>query len=273
MIKSIIPLIEAKYNSYTDIEKTIADFFLKNTKKLDFSSKNISSKLFVSEASLSRFAKKCGFAGYREFIYEYKESIKEREVSGVPKTVFDTYQDILNKTYSLMDESQIARVVNLIKCVSRIVVCGKGSSGLAASEMESRFMRIGMDIDSLIDEDRMRMQSVFLNEKSLVFGFTLSGTTPSVLYLLREAYARGAKTILLTANDDAHFKTYCDEVILVSATRNLHYGNILSPQLPILIILDIIYNELVNSDRIIAVAMHGDTLRALQGKEAVNETE
>ena len=66
--KNIIPHIESIYNSFTPLEKTIADFFINNTEKIDLSSKSVSSRLYVSEASLSRFAKKCGYKGYREFV-------------------------------------------------------------------------------------------------------------------------------------------------------------------------------------------------------------
>ena len=59
--KSIIPLIESVYANLTPLEKTIADFFIHNREEMDFSSRNISQLLYVSEASLSRFSKKCGF--------------------------------------------------------------------------------------------------------------------------------------------------------------------------------------------------------------------
>lgn len=67
--KNIVPHIEAIYENFTPLEKTIADFFIHNEEKLDLSSKNVSKRLFVSEASLSRFAKKCGYNGYREFYF------------------------------------------------------------------------------------------------------------------------------------------------------------------------------------------------------------
>ena len=63
--RSIIPVIEYNYENFTSLERTIADFFIQNKKKQDFSAKAVSERLFVSEASLSRFAKKCGFRGYR----------------------------------------------------------------------------------------------------------------------------------------------------------------------------------------------------------------
>ena len=49
---------------------------------MDFSAKSVAGKLFVSEASLSRFRqKKCGFRGYREFIYQYEENFVVRQDS------------------------------------------------------------------------------------------------------------------------------------------------------------------------------------------------
>lgn len=61
--RSIIPVIEYNYENFTALERTIADFFIQNKKKRDFSAKAVSERLYVSEASLSRFAKKCGFRG------------------------------------------------------------------------------------------------------------------------------------------------------------------------------------------------------------------
>ena len=56
-VKSVVPIIESNYNNFTMVEKNIADFFIHNHEKMDFSAKTVAAKLFVSEASLSRFAK------------------------------------------------------------------------------------------------------------------------------------------------------------------------------------------------------------------------
>ena len=50
-VKSVIPIIESNYENFTALERTIADFFMKNQKKVDFSAKEIAKRLFVSEAS------------------------------------------------------------------------------------------------------------------------------------------------------------------------------------------------------------------------------
>ena len=190
-----------------------------------------------------------------------------KDVADSTKTVLDTYQELITKTYSLMNEAQITRVINLLGITPRVIVCGAGSSGLAATEMESRFMRIGIDIDSLTDADRIRMQAVFCNEESLIIGISVSGENESVLYLLKEAHQRGAKTVLITSRDSLFFREFCDEVILISSRKMLNSGNVISPQFPILIMIDIIYNEYIYLNRREKLAMHSDTLRALKSKE------
>lgn len=264
--KSVVPIIESNYDNFTTVEKNIADFFIQNREKLDFSAKSVAERLFVSEASLSRFAKKCGYRGYREFVYQYEETFVEKKESmtGNTRTILSAYQEILNKTYNLVEESQIARISKYLNKAERVLVCGKGSSGYAAREMELRFMRIGVDIDSIKDNDQMKMQAVFQDKRSLVIGISISGETEEVLYLLRQAHERGAKTILLTAKNKDSFMEFCDEIVLMPSLRHLNHGNVISPQFPILIMVDIIYSYYVGQDKYQKETLHDHTLKALK---------
>ena len=105
-VKSVVPIIESNYDKFTTVERNIADFFIQNRKKVDFSAKSIAERLFVSEASLSRFAKKCGYRGYREFVYQYEETFVEKQesITGNTRMILNAYQELLNKTYSLVDD-------------------------------------------------------------------------------------------------------------------------------------------------------------------------
>lgn len=73
-------------------------FFISNEKEMDFSSGRMAKMLHVSEASLSRFAKKMGYSGYREFIYNYQPSIAERpNVEEQTIHVLYSYEELLQK--------------------------------------------------------------------------------------------------------------------------------------------------------------------------------
>ena len=264
-LKSVIPIIEANYKNFTSVEKNIANFFRNNEEIMDFSAKSISNRLFVSEAALSRFAKKCGYRGYREFIYQYEQNLTERnlKIVGNAGSVLNIYQELLNKTYSLIDQKQIMRICEYMADASRVFVCGKGGSGLAAMEAESRFMRIGVDIDSITDSDIMRFQTVFQNSKSMVIGISVSGMTESILYSLQQAHEKKSKTVLITAHKNGRISSYCDEIVLIPSLKYLNYGNVISPQFPILIFLDIIYSYYVSMDKRRMQVLHTSTLRAL----------
>ena len=264
-LKSVIPIIEANYKNFTSVEKNIANFFRNNEEIMDFSAKSISNRLFVSEAALSRFAKKCGYRGYREFIYQYEQNLTERnlKIVGNAGSVLNIYQELLNKTYSLIDQKQIMRICEYMADASRVFVCEKGSAGLAAMEAESRFMRIGVDIDSITDSDIMRFQTVFQNSKSMVIGISVSGMTESILYSLQQAHEKKSKTVLITAHKNGRISSYCDEIVLIPSLKYLNYGNVISPQFPILIFLDIIYSYYVSMDKRRMQVLHTSTLRAL----------
>jgi len=265
-VKSVVPIIESNYDKFTAVEKVVADFFIHNQKKMDFSIKNISELLFTSKSTLVRFAQKCGYHGYEETFIERSEKI-----TGNTRMVLNAYQELLNKAYSLVDEVQIAKITGYLNKAERVLVCGRGSSGLSAKEMEIRFMRIGVNVDSLSDSDMMRMSSVFQNKNSLVLGFSISGEREEVLYLLKESYNKGAKTVLFTSKSRAEFDEYCSEVVLLPSLKHLNHGNLISPQFPILVMLDIIYAYYVEQNKYIREGMHDSTLRALEEREKRNK--
>lgn len=263
--KSVIPFIESKYDGFTTVEKSIADFFINNRKEQDFSAQRIAGLLYTSKASLSRFAKKIGFSGYREFIYEYQASIVEEPMlaEGYVKEILTSYQELLNKSYNLINDEQMQRVASEISKKKRVFVYGMGSSGLAAKEFESRFMRMGVDVESVTDSHMLTMNSVRLNENCLVIGISISGTTKEVITALGEAKGKGATTILVTSKNSTSFQSAFDELILVSVRENLDYGNVISPQFPVLVVMDAIYANYLQEDRKNREALYDYTLSAI----------
>lgn len=265
--KNIVPHIESIYGSFTGVEKTIADYFIQNEDIKDLSAKAVASKLFVSEASLSRFAQKCGYKGYREFLFYYHQKSDAAPVlqsaSNHVKTVLNTYQELLNKSYSLMDERQIDRIVKLLSERKRIYVYGKGSSGLVAQEMKFRFMRIGVNIEAITDEHVMKMNSVLLSEDCAVIGISVSNRTEAVMESLKAAKRCRAAVVLLTSHMENRFSEFCDEVMLFAVKENLEQGKVISPQFPILIMTDMLYSRMLSSDSFRRETLHEYTLEAL----------
>ena len=228
----IIPRIEANYENLTPLEKNIADFFIRRPSQSYLSAKTVAKQLYISEASLSRFAQKCGYTGYREFLIYYKNgdvAAQKLPGSGHMNNVLHTYQELLNKSYSLIDEQQIERIARTLTEKKHIYVYGRGSSGLVAMEMRIRFMRIGLNIESITDSHIMQMNSVLLNPDCAVIGISVSGKTEEEMRSLSAAKRSGAFTILMTAHVKPEFRKYCDEILLFSVKEYLENSKVISP--------------------------------------------
>lgn len=261
-------LMKNTYKDFTAAEKSIADFFIGNDEKVDLSSKRISTALYVSEASLSRFAQKCGFKGYREFAYEYDKYFDESNKFGrfdeVTKTVLSSYQELLDRSFDLVNENQMRHVASMLSESRCVYVYGMGSSGIAAKELKLRFMRTGMLVEAITDSHMIKMNSALVDEDMVIIAITLSGATQEILSGIQIARARGAKIVLMTASEDQSLRQLADEVLTVAGFAGLSKGTSISPQFPILVMMDIFYSYYFNNDEFFNRERHGRTLTALE---------
>ena len=250
----IATIIDLHFEELTELEQEIARYFLQaETIQDDLSSQQVTQKLHISQAALTRFAKKCGFTGYREFVFQYQHQASKPDThshkhSPLTKRVLRSYNIMREQTQDLIDEEQLERVAQLIDEAERVYFFGTGSSGLIAREMKLRFMRLGVVCEALTDQDGFAWTTSIMDENCLVLGFSLSGTTQSVLDSLLDAKEMGAKTILFTSAPNKNSQAYTETVLVASHSQSSYIQRI-SAQLPMLILIDLIYAYFVEINR------------------------
>ena len=252
--QDIATIIDLHFEELTELEQEIARYFLQvDTIMDDLSSQQVTQKLHVSQAALTRFAKKCGFTGYREFVFQYQHQANKQDThshkhSPLTKRVLRSYSNLREQTQDLIDEAQLERVAQLIEDAERVYFFGTGSSGLIAREMKLRFMRLGVVCEALTDQDGFAWTTSIMDENCLVLGFSLSGTTQSVLDSLLDAMEMGAKTILFTSAPNKNSQAYTETVLVASHSQSSYIQRI-SAQLPMLILIDLIYAYFLELNR------------------------
>ena len=250
----IATIIDLHFEELTELEQEIARYFLQaETIQDDLSSQQVTQKLHISQAALIRFAKKCGFTGYREFVFQYQHQASKPDThshkhSPLTKRVLRSYSIMREQTQDLIDEEQLERVAQLIDDAERVYFFGTGSSGLIAREMKLRFMRLGVVCEALTDQDGFAWTTSIMDENCLVLGFSLSGTTQSVLDSLLDAKEMGAKTILFTSAPNKNSQAYTETVLVASHSQSSYIQRI-SAQLPMLILIDLIYAYFLEINR------------------------
>ena len=250
----IATIIDLHFEELTELEQEIARYFLQaETIQDDLSSQQVTQKLHISQAALTRFAKKCGFTGYREFVFQYQHQASKPDTHShkhrpLTKRVLRSYSIMREQTQDLIDEEQLERVAQLIDDAERVYFFGTGSSGLIAREMKLRFMRLGVVCEALTDQDGFAWTTSIMDENCLVLGFSLSGTTQSVLDSLLDAKEMGAKTILFTSAPNKNSQAYTETVLVASHSQSSYIQRI-SAQLPMLILIDLIYAYFLEINR------------------------
>ena len=250
----IATIIDLHFEELTELEQEIARYFLQaETIQDDLSSQQVTQKLHISQAALTRFSKKCGFTGYREFVFQYQHQASKPDThshkhSPLTKRVLRSYSIMREQTQDLIDEEQLERVAQLINDAERVYFFGTGSSGLIAREMKLRFMRLGVVCEALTDQDGFAWTTSIMDENCLVLGFSLSGTTQSVLDSLLDAKEMGAKTILFTSAPNKNSQAYTETVLVASHSQSSYIQRI-SAQLPMLILIDLIYAYFLEINR------------------------
>ena len=252
--QDIATIIDLHFEELTELEQEIARYFLQpETIQDDLSSQQVTQKLHISQAALTRFSKKCGFTGYREFVFQYQHQASKPDThshkhSPLTKRVLRSYSIMREQTQDLIDEEQLERVAQLIDDAERVYFFGTGSSGLIAREMKLRFMRLGVVCEALTDQDGFAWTTSIMDENCLVLGFSLSGTTQSVLDSLLDAKEMGAKTILFTSAPNKNSQAYTETVLVASHSQSSYIQRI-SAQLPMLILIDLIYAYFLEINR------------------------
>ena len=88
------------------------------------------------KGSFNAFLSKCGFPAIGSFVYHFNEETKNQKQVQVHDeltlSVLQRYHHISNITESLVKDSQLDRVAELIDQVDRVYFFGIGSSGLVA---------------------------------------------------------------------------------------------------------------------------------------------
>ena len=173
----------------------------------------------------------------------------------------------------MIDEEQFLRVGDMLNNAGRVYIYGQGSSGLVAREMEFRFMRLGMVCKAITDDHMIRMNRVMLNPECLVIGISISGETKIITQAIQNAKKVGAKTVLVTSNNSDYLRQQCDELVLVAVKKHLAQGNNISPQFPVLVVMDIFYAYYMDLDRDHRSQIFTNTLSALEENQEDKEHE
>ena len=208
-------------------EKAVAEYVLKNLEEIIIMSmKTLADKIKVSDNTVLRFCRTCGFSGYLDFktailpqVITQKRSIYQQvnirdEFNILKDKVLENVISTISETYKMAQDKSITLIAKkIVKSSITITVGLAGSSGVALILSDSL---LSMGIPSISISDRVEIERFCstLNENSTLFGFTTSGETPEVLMAVERAKSNGAFTIIVSNNAAVRKEVAADVYLL-----------------------------------------------------------
>lgn len=199
--------------TFGDLDFSIYNAVLRNIGELvDMRVADLARHAGVSNASVVRFCKKCGFAGFPEFKTEVLKKLREGrgEAQPLPSVTAELRSMLRSKQLAKM-QGQVQEAYELLRWTDGILFLGSGrSSGIAmyAAHLFSSFGLPSMPITSF-----PTFASTLGHDEMGVVIISQSGTTPLVYAAMQDLVGHGSRSVSITGDPSSPIARLADVCI------------------------------------------------------------
>lgn len=246
--------IQKRYSSFSDKEKSIANYILQQSENINNINITELAKITgTSGATITRFCKKIecdSFMDMKIKLSSLKKNDEDIEEEGILSDVYSYYNKVIERTKHSISYDQILQVVKEIKKANKIYIYGVGSSGLTATEMMQRLLRMGFNVSSITDSHMMIINSSIVSKEDLVIGISISGTTEEVINSLRISKSNGCKIVSITGFEESLITKLGDINLIVYNTLFVDNKRFINTQFATMYIIDLISIVLLEEEEL-----------------------
>lgn len=252
----ILTIIDSCYPNLSKQGKKIADYVkLKKQDIAVMSLQEITKEIKVSEATITRFSRKLGFHGFTDFkleIAKENEHYLEKTNGNYMENIANNITNTINATRNLIDINELNKAINYIEGAKNIFVFGIGASGIAAKELQSRFLRFGKIITCESINHFQIMYSSILKKNDLVIAISLTGETKDLIYPIEISKKNGCKVVSITNHLLSPLAKLSDVVLLTAGRETPLDGGSLVSKISQLYVVDLLATGYAMNNKLIA---------------------
>lgn len=207
----LAPWLRMKQEGMTENESRIVEWLLKPGNISDAPTiKDVAEALSVSEAMIVKVSKLLGFSGFRNLRSALDAYFSQSEQVFPAELSFDEApQDVVNKVFnitlrtimegqSIVNVDEIHRAARFFAAANQRDLYGAGGSNAICTDVQHKFLRIGVRCQVYPDAHIMMMSASLLKEGDVVLVVSHSGRTSDIRSAVELAKKNGAKIICIT---------------------------------------------------------------------------
>lgn len=272
-IRSVLP-------SLAPAERRVAERILERPSEISSHSiGDLAAIASTSEATVVRFCKKVGFAGYPDLRLALASEVgrsaaegRDSRVMGMDIGPEDSLGDVVTKVGALdaqavtdtveqLDIAELAAVIEGVAGANRIELYGIGASGLVAIDLQQKLRRIGFPAAVSVDGHAALTSAAVLAAGDIALGVSHTGETLDVIDPIRLAGSQGATTVAMTNYPRSSLAEAADLVLTTAAREAAFRAGAMASRSAQLTVVDCVYLGVAQRD-------HARTLLSLEQTSA-----
>lgn len=241
-------------------EKAVLDYLITNKSSLkDLSVESIANASFTSPASVVRMTKKLGYNGFKDFKVDFILANTRVEI---PTT--DEYKDVilvqnkdnysgltaiqnniraLEDTIRLYSEEKIREAAKTIMNSRKILIFGKGSSGLVAQDFQQKLRRIDKFCIALEELHEQLVDATFTDKRDVIIFISNSGETDEIVQAAIAAKENNTKIISIVKAGKSFMSNIADIALYTSALEGEFRSAAMTSRISQMSVVDALFTE------------------------------
>lgn len=252
------------YDSLSNAEKKIADYFLDNMESVFHKPIAVlAQEAGVSKVAWVRFCKDIGFDGLKDLKKALFDQMCEKE--NVVSEPYSDIRDIVNMnaliegisqnsirairdTAALLDPKSLEQAASLIVNANSVRIFGIGASGMVGEDLHSKLMRINKTSYFSMDLHSQLAYAANMTPRDVAVLISMSGKTKEMLEILAMTKRNGVPSLALTRYSKTPLALNADTVFYVSAPEIAMRSGATSSRLAQLMVIDALFTAVAHLD-------------------------
>lgn len=270
------------YDHLTKREKNVADFVLAQpTEVLQLSITDLANRCGVGDTTVFRFCRSLSLSGYQDFkmslamstqIKKMLDSRPDLDVAQsqssreVIERIHGVYHAAADAAFAMTDAALIDKTVDCMCRAEIIYLFGFGGSGIAASMMHNKFMKIIPNIVYVSDSHMQLTTASLLRPGDMSIVFSNSGITIDCIKIAQLSKDAGAFTTFITSFQNTPATQYADILLPCGAPEGPMQGGSISVLNAQHFVIDVLYAEFFRRQGDIATSHKERSAKAIVHK-------
>lgn len=259
----IVARIRSLTSSMSPAESRISQLVLHDAAAVSrMTISELSASARTSESTVVRTARALGYSGYSEMRLALAAAAsapsddatlsgdiaREDDLDTVIAKLAGAEGSALRATADQLDRDTLAEVVEAIASARRVELYGVAISGLVASDLCQKLMRIGCNARVLLETHLALPSAALLGPDDVAIAVSHSGETADVLDPLRTAAERGATTVAITSQTRSPLARLARHALFSAALEEPLRPGAMASRTSQLLITDAIFVGVAKSD-------------------------